>query len=121
MGKLLMTVVVAAGLVATAAAQSKPVYQIGKDGVKAPVLIYEVKPNYTQNAKDRKVQGTVELKAVVQSDGTLAEDIQVVTSLDPDLDQQAINALRRWRFRPGTKDDHAVDVEVNIEMTFTLK
>ena len=86
-----------------------------------PVLVKEVKPEYTDAAKARKVQGSVELALLVQADGAPGPDIRVTKSLDPDLDQQAIKAARQWRFKPGTKDGQPVPVEVNIEMTFTLR
>jgi len=63
----------------------------------------------------------VEMAAVVKTDGTVDDTIRVTRSLDPDLDEEAIKALRQWKFKPGTKDDQAVNVEVNIEMTFTLR
>jgi TonB family protein len=113
--------VLAAVFIVSAAAQSKPVYKVGQDGVKAPVLTYEVKPIYSASAKERKVQGKVELKVVVQADGTVGDEVKVASSLDPDLDQAAITAVKQWRFNPGTKDGQAVDVTVDIEMTFTLK
>lgn len=105
-----------------AAEPSKPpVYKPGEDGVKVPVLVKEVKPSYTDAAKARGVQGTVELVAIVKADGTVDDDVRVSRSLDTDLDQQAIIATRQWTFKPGTKDGKAVDVQVNIELTFTLK
>jgi len=112
-------VALAAALVGAPAAQTE-VYKPG-NGVKSPVLIKEVKPNYTQDAKDRRVQGIVEMECVVQTDGTVADEVKVTKSLDADLDQQAVIALRQWRFRPGTKDEKAVPVQVNVEMTFTLR
>jgi periplasmic protein TonB len=118
---ILSVAVVAVALVSSAAAQSGQVYKVGKDGVKSPVLVSEVKPVYTKDAMDRKVQGTVEMVAVVKADGTVDEDVRITRSLDPDLDQAAITAIRQWKFRPGTKDDKPVDVEVNIEMTFKVK
>lgn len=121
MRTILTVAALAAALVATSAAQERQVYKVGKDGVKSPVLVSEVKPVYTKDAKDRKVQGTVEMLAVVKADGTVDDDVRVIRSLDPDLDQAAITATRQWKFHPGTKDDKPVDVEVNIELTFTLK
>ena len=112
-----LVVAVAAGGVL---AQSGPKYKVGENGVKSPVLIKEVKPRYTDSAKARQVQGTVEVAAVVLRDGTVG-DVRVTRSLDEELDQQAIDATKQWRFRPGTKDGNAVDVEVQIELTFTLK
>jgi protein TonB len=96
-----------------------PVYQVGR-GVTAPVLIKEVKPSYTGDAIRRKVQGTVEVSAVVKTDGTVGE-VRVTKSLDTDLDEQAVIATKQWKFKPGTKDDQPVNVQVTIELTFTLR
>jgi TonB family protein len=95
------------------------VYKTG-EGIKSPVLTKEVKPNYTKAAMDRKVQGTVEVDAVVLKDGTVG-DVRVTRSLDDDLDQEAVKATKQWTFRPGTKDGEPVAVRVNIELTFTLR
>jgi protein TonB len=108
-----------AAFVVSPAAQTE-VYKPG-NGVKSPVLIREVKPQYTKDAMDRKVQGTVEMECVVRPDGTVDDEVKVTRSLDVDLDQQAVIALKQWRFRPGTKEDKAVPVQVNVEMTFTLR
>ena len=94
------------------------VYEIG-NGVRSPVLIKEVKPRYTEAALRRKVQGVVELTAVILKDGNVG-DTTVKRSLDEDLDQEAINAAKQWRFKPGTKDGEPVNVQVFIELTFTL-
>lgn len=99
-----------------AAAQERPAAT-----TTTPVLIHEVKPQYTDAAKARKIQGSVELAVLVQTDGSVGSDVRVTKSLDPDLDQEAIKAVRQWRFKPGTKDGQPVAVEVNIEMTFRLK
>ena len=96
------------------------VYQIG-NGVKSPILIKEIKPSYTEGAMRRKVEGVVELKAVILKDGTVREDVTVTRSLDADLDEEAIKAAKQWEFKPGTKDGEPVNVQVNIELTFSLK
>ena len=109
--------------VAVPAAQQSsphPIYKIGDEGVKAPSIIREVKPKYTADAMRRKVEGTVELDAVILADGTVG-DVTVKRSLDPDLDEEAIKATKQWRFRPGTKDGNPVAVQVFIELTFRLK
>ena len=116
------TLITAAIVVAFAAgaplAQTK--YKVGQDGVKSPVPIKEVKPRYTDGAKARGVQGIVEVTAEVLSNGSVGA-VKVTQSLDPDLDEQAVLAVKEWKFKPATKDDNPVDVEVNIELTFTLK
>jgi TonB family protein len=99
------------------------VYQIG-NGVTSPVLIREVKPNYTGEAMRAKLQGVVEMEAVVLPDGTIDPNrIKITRSLDSTfgLDQQAIIAVKQWRFRPGTLKGQPVAVIVNVELTFTLR
>ena len=98
-------------------------YQIG-NGVSPPVLIREVKPNYTGDAMRAKLQGVVEMEAVVLADGTVDPNrIKITRSLDSTfgLDQQAIIAVKQWRFRPGTLKGQPVATIVNVELTFTLR
>src|SRR4051812_7225117 len=111
-----MAILLAAG----ATAQQADTYKPG-NGVTNPVLVKEVKPSYTEGAMRRRVQGTVEMSVVVLRDGSVADGVRVTKSLDEELDQQAIIAVKQWRFRPGTKDGEAVNVQVTIEMSFTLK
>src|SRR5688572_13334052 len=95
----------------------------GKDaGVTLPTVRSSVKPQYTSEAKEAKIQGTVLMTAVVRTDGTPG-DIKVTRSLDAEhgLDRQAVVALEQWRFEPGQKDGKRVAVRVTVEMTFTLK
>ena len=92
------------------------------EGVTAPEIIYEAKPGYTAAAMRARVQGSVEVEAVVLADGTVGP-VRVVRSLDKEfgLDQKAVDAVKQWRFRPGKKDGEAVAVLVNIELTFKLR
>ena len=120
MRSILTVALFAALSLAPATAQGQAPYKPTDAGVKAPVMIKEVKPTYTEDAKRRRVQGGVEMDVVVKADGSVG-DVTVTKSLDPELDQQAVNATKQWQFRPGTKDAKAVDVLVQIEMTFKLK
>jgi protein TonB len=98
-------------------------YNIG-NGVTSPTLIKEVKPNYTGDAMRAKLQGVVEMEAVVLPDGTVDPNrIKITRSLDSTfgLDQQAVIAVKQWRFRPGTYKGQPVPVLVNVELTFTLR
>jgi protein TonB len=95
-------------------------YKSGAEGVKTPQLIREVKPKYTKSAMDRKVEGTVEVDAVILKDGTVG-DVTIKRSLDDELDQEAIKATKLWKFRPGTKDGEPVAVQVFIEHSFRLR
>lgn len=102
-------------------AQEPTVYKPG-DGITLPSVVKEVKPSYTSEAMQNKIQGSVWLRIVVQADGTVGA-ITVTRSLDETygLDQEAIKAAQKWLFKPGTKDGKPVPVEVTLELTFTLK
>ncbi len=97
------------------------VYRPG-NGVTTPVVLKEVKPQYTSDAMRAKVQGSVWLECVVRPDGTVG-DVKVIRSLDSTfgLDLEAMKAARQWRFRPGTRMGEAVPVLVIIQLDFTLR
>jgi protein TonB len=97
------------------------VYQ-GGNGVTHPVLLREVRPRYTEPAMRARVQGIVELDAVVMPDGRVGS-LRIVRSLDRTfgLDQEAIDAAKQWRFMPGRRAGVPVAVLVRIELTFTLQ
>ena len=94
------------------------------NGVTSPQLIKEVRPNYTGDAMRAKIQGVVEMQAVVLPDGSVDPSrIRITRSLDANLglDLQAISAVKQWRFKPGTRSGQPVSVWVSVELTFTLR
>jgi TonB family protein len=99
--------------------QDTKVYKPG-DGVTPPVVVKEAKPKYTGTAMQRKVQGSVFMTVVVLDTGDVG-DVTITKSLDEELDQEAIAAMKQWKFKPGTKEGTPVAVQVEVEMTFTLK
>ena len=88
-------------------------------GVKAPSLLYKVEPEYSEEARAAKYQGTVLLKVVVDVDGR-AKDIQVVNGLGLGLDEKAVMAIQQWKFKPGERDGVPVPVQAQIEVNFKL-
>jgi TonB family protein len=94
------------------------VYATGA-GVTPPALLLKIDPEYTDAARASGISGTVTLSVVAGADGT-AQDIQVIGSLDPGLDQAAASALARWKFRPGTKDGAPVSVQTQVLVTFRV-
>jgi periplasmic protein TonB len=88
--------------------------------VGAPKLLQEVKPSYTADAVRRRVQGVVEVQALILSDGSVGA-IEVTRTLDPELDQSAVAAVWQWKFVPAMQDGVPVPVLVPIEVSFTLK
>jgi TonB family protein len=101
----------------TVHAQGK-VYKPGGD-VSQPAIVYKVEPEYTVEAREAKIEGPVRLEVEITPQGT-AENIRVTQSLDPGLDDNAITAVRSWRFKPGKKDGEAVTVAAVIEVNFRL-
>jgi TonB family protein len=97
---------------------SLDVYQIGGD-VKAPTLISKVEPEYSQEARLAKYQGSVLLSVEINVAGK-AQNIQVIRGLGVGLDEKAIDAVRRWRFKPGTKYGEPVTTAAKIEVNFRL-
>jgi TonB family protein len=89
-------------------------------GVKAPSLLYKVEPEYSEEARAAKYQGTVLLKVVVDVDGR-AKDIQVLNGLGLGLDEKAVMAIQQWKFKPGERDGAPVPVQAQIEVNFKLK
>jgi protein TonB len=85
-----------------------------------PKVLYQVEPQYTEAARTAKVSGSVLLSLVVDQNGD-AQEIQVARSLDEGLDQNAIEAVRQWRFSPATEDGKPVSFPVKIEVNFRLQ
>ncbi len=82
-----------------------------------PRLISRVKPEYTAEARKARAKGVVTFYAVVGPDGKL-RNIRLVRGLGYGLDEKAIEAVRQWRFKPGTKDGKPVLVPAMIEVRF---
>jgi periplasmic protein TonB len=93
-------------------------YRIG-GGVSAPSVLSKVEPEYSEEARKAKWQGTVVLQLVVDEKGR-PQNLRVLRSLGLGLDQKAIDAVERWTFRPGVKDGKAVPVIATIEVNFRL-
>jgi TonB family protein len=102
------------------APQDMGFYIPGDEGVKSPVLIREQKPQYTAEALQAKVSGSVLMRCVVQTTGTCSH-IQITRQLHPDLDQQAVKALQAWRFQPGTRRGEPVPTMVTIEIAYNCR
>ena len=94
------------------------VYRIG-GGVSAPALIFKVEPEYSEEARKAKFQGTVVLYVVVDEKGQPRE-LKVVRPLGLGLDEKAIEAVQKWRFKPGVKDGKPVAVAATVEVNFRL-
>ena len=94
--------------------------QFGENGITAPKPTYHPDPEYTDRTRRKKISGSVVLSIVVTPEGTV-RDAKVTTSLDKDLDQQALNTVSTWKFEPATKDGKPVAVRIAVETTFRIR
>lgn len=94
------------------------VYRLG-NGVSPPRPIYSPDPEFSEEARKAKYQGTVVLSLIVGPDGR-THNIEVRRSLGMGLDEKAIEAVEHWKFDPARKDGVAVAVMVNVEVNFHL-
>jgi TonB family protein len=93
-------------------------YRVG-GGVSAPRALFAPDPEYSEEARKAKYQGTVVLWVVVGPDGRTHE-IRVQRSLGMGLDEKAMEAVRLWKFEPARKDGRPVAVQINVEVNFRL-
>jgi periplasmic protein TonB len=93
-------------------------YRVG-GGVSAPKALYAPDPEYSEEARKAKYQGTVVLWLVVDANGR-PQQIRVQRALGMGLDEKAIEAVRLWKFDPARKDGQAVPVMINVEVNFRL-
>ncbi|MGC2196318.1 MAG: TonB family protein, partial [Terriglobales bacterium] len=94
------------------------VFRVG-GGVLAPKPITTPDPQYTEQARQAKYEGTCVLAMIVGPDGK-PRDIRIQRGLGMGLDQKAIEAVQQWRFVPATKDGRAVAVQISVEVSFKL-
>jgi TonB family protein len=92
--------------------------RIGR-GVTAPRANSRIDPGYSHEARLAKRQGTVVLSVVVTERGYPAS-LRLIRSLGFGLDEEAVHAVRQWRFEPGTKDGEPVPVQATIEVSFRV-
>jgi len=93
-------------------------YRVG-GGVSAPRVLYQPDPEYSEEARKAKYQGTVVLWVVVGPDGR-TKDIKVQRTLGMGLDEKAMEAVRTWKFEPARLNGNPVAVQINVEVNFRL-
>ncbi|MCC6589613.1 MAG: TonB family protein [Bryobacterales bacterium] len=107
-----------AGRSRSASSTRSDVHRIGGD-VRAPKLVKKQEPEYTEEARIAKLDGTAILSVVIETDGR-AHDVQVIRPIGMGLENKAVEAVRQWRFSPGTLNGQAVPVMATIEVNFRL-
>jgi TonB family protein len=90
---------------------------LAPSGLAAPVITRKVDPKYPPTLAADRVEGEIVLYAVIRRDGSV-DSIQVVRSLDEQLDANATSALSQWKFRPATKNDTPIELEAIVHIPF---
>jgi periplasmic protein TonB len=94
------------------------VFHVG-GGVSAPKALYAPDPEYSEEARKAKYQGTCVLWLIVGPDGK-PRDIRVSQTLGLGLDEKAIEAVKQWKFEPAMKDGKPVAVQITVQVDFHL-
>jgi protein TonB len=97
------------------AVAAKPVHV---SNIGAGYLVYRVQPNYPPLARQARIQGSVELRAIISKRGTI-ENLVVLRG-HPMLSAAAIEAVRQWRYRPYLLNNEPVEVETEVTVNFLL-
>ncbi len=98
--------------------QWRPMYSVGGN-VSKPKCISCPEPSYSEEARQARFQGTVDLWIVLNENGR-AEEIQIAKPLGMGLDEEAVNAVREWQFEPARRNGEPVAVRFPLEMGFYL-
>lgn len=91
-----------------------------KGQLSGPVPIEKTDPKYPPDLIKDHVEGDVVLYAVIRKDGSV-DSIQLVHSVDPQLDKSAMEAFARWKFRPGAREGSPVDLEAVVYIPFRYR
>lgn len=86
--------------------------------VSPPRLIFEPMPKYPRAAKAAHIEGTVVLKVIIKKDGTTS-DLQFVSG-PPELEKAAIDAVKKWRYKPRMLNGEPAEAHNTVSVVFTL-
>jgi protein TonB len=93
-----------------------PIYQVGK-GVTPPTSTYSPEPHWSKASRKLGIKGAVVIGGYVGIDGRF-HDATIVRSLHPSVDADAVEGIKKWKFKPCTKDGQPVNCELRMELAF---
>ena len=93
--------------------------RVGGD-VKAPTVLKRVEPKYSDLARHAKTTGIVIVEAVIDKNGNV-DQVRIIKGLPLGLSEAAEEAVKAWKFKPGTLNGEPVDVIFNLTVNFTLQ
>jgi periplasmic protein TonB len=83
-------------------------------------VTHRVEPNYTDSARKAKTTGVVIVEAIIDKEGNV-DKVHVIKGLGMGLSEAAAEAVKHWKFKPGTLNGEPVDVIFNLTVNFTLQ
>jgi TonB family protein len=92
--------------------------RVGGD-VSAPVLIYSAIPEFSEEAKRAKSGGDVIVNLVVNQNG-MPTNVRLFRGIGNGLDEKALEAVRKYRFKPAMEHGKPVPVEINVDVNFRI-
>ena len=95
-----------------------PIY-VGGD-VQPPEKVHSPQPQYTEIARKARVQGVVIVQAIIDKEGNVT-NVKVLKGLSMGLDDEAVKAIKKWKFKPATLNGKPVDVYYNLTVNFRLQ
>lgn len=94
-------------------------YRAGYGGVSAPVVIYQVDPEFSDEARRAKYEGICNVSLMVDAQGN-PQNVRVPRALGMGLDEEAIKAVKQYKFKPAMFQGHPVPVEITVEVNFRI-
>ncbi len=88
-------------------------------GATRPVKVHDVKPEYTDRAREARLQGVVILETAIDQEGNVV-DVSVLKGLHMGLTEAAVDAVKQWRFEPARIDGEPIPVSYNVTVNFRL-
>jgi protein TonB len=88
-------------------------------GVSAPVPIFEVEPEFSEEARKAKFMGVVTVNLIVDAKG-MPQNVHVLRGVGMGLDDKAVEAVKQYRFKPAMEAGKPVPVQLNVEVNFQI-
>lgn len=88
-------------------------------GVSSPVVIYQVDPEFSEEARKAKFMGVVLVNLIVDTQGR-PQNVHILRGVGMGLDENAIKAVQQYRFKPAMENGKPVPVELNVEVNFQI-
>lgn len=88
-------------------------------GATRPVKVHDVVPEYTELAREARLQGVVILQTAIDQEGNVV-DVDVLKGLQMGLTEAAVDAVKQWKFEPATIDGDPIPVSYNVTVNYQL-